>query len=81
MQPPRHRVFQQRSERVLLRRAMLSGKGGDVITKTHAVGSAMTYGRRCVLRMIFNVAIGEDDDGNCANIRAWLSLLHISWSW
>lgn len=45
-------------------------KGGDVMTKTHAVGSAMTYGMRYLLKMIFNVAIGEDDDdGNRAGRR------------
>jgi hypothetical protein len=43
-------------------------KGGDVMTKTHAVGSAATYGMRYLLKMIFNVAVGEDDDdGNRAN--------------
>ena len=42
-------------------------KGGDVMTKTHAVGSAMSYGMRYLLKMIFNVAVGEDDDdGNSA---------------
>jgi hypothetical protein len=42
-------------------------KGGDVMTKTHAAGSAVTYGMRYLLKMIFNVAIGEDDDdGNRA---------------
>lgn len=39
-------------------------KGGDVMTKTHAVGAAMTYGQRYLLKMIFNVAIGDDTDGN-----------------
>lgn len=40
-------------------------KGGDVMTKTHATGSAMSYGMRYLLKYIFNVAIGqEDDDGN-----------------
>lgn len=40
-------------------------KGGDVMTKTHATGSAHTYGRRYLLKDIFNIAIGEnDDDGN-----------------
>lgn len=40
-------------------------KGNDVMTKTHATGAAMTYGMRYLLKMIFNVAIGEDDtDGN-----------------
>lgn len=41
-------------------------KGGDVMTKTHAVGSAMQYGQRYLLKLIFNVAIGVDDDGNAA---------------
>lgn len=42
-------------------------KGGDVMTKTHAVGSAMSYGMRYLLKMIFNIAVGEDDDdGNKA---------------
>lgn len=39
-------------------------KGGDVMTKTHATGAAMTYGQRYLLKMIFNIAVGEDDDGN-----------------
>ncbi|MGN6282127.1 ERF family protein, partial [Frateuria sp.] len=37
-------------------------KGGDVMTKTHAVGAGMSYGMRYLLKMIFNVAVGEDDD-------------------
>lgn len=37
-------------------------KGGDVMTKTHAAGAAMSYGMRYLLKSIFNVAIGEDDD-------------------
>lgn len=41
-------------------------KGGDVMTKTHAAGSAMQYGQRYLLKLIFNVAIGKDDDGNGA---------------
>ncbi|EXF45220.1 ERF family protein [Pseudomonas sp. BAY1663] len=42
-------------------------KGGDVMTKTHAVGSGASYGMRYLLKMIFNVAVGEDDDdGNAA---------------
>lgn len=39
-------------------------KGGDVMTKTHATGAAMTYGQRYLLKMIFNIAVGEDLDGN-----------------
>jgi hypothetical protein len=45
-------------------------KGGDVMTKTHATGAAMSYGMRYLLKMIFNVAIGEDDkDGNAPEQR------------
>lgn len=40
-------------------------KGGDVMTKTHATGAAVSYAMRYLLKMIFNVAVGEDDrDGN-----------------
>lgn len=42
-------------------------KGGDVMTKTHASGSAIAYGKRYLLKMIFNIAEGEGDtDGNGA---------------
>lgn len=40
-------------------------KGGDVLTRTHAAGSAATYGRRYLLSMIFNIVI-VDDDGKAA---------------
>ncbi|HSD16822.1 MAG TPA: ERF family protein [Thermomonas sp.] len=46
-------------------------KGNDVMTKTHATGSATQYGMRYLLKMIFNVAIGDDpddDDGNGADL-------------
>lgn len=43
-------------------------KGGDVMTKTHAVMSATSYGKRGLLNLIFNIASGEfDDDGNSAS--------------
>jgi hypothetical protein len=46
-------------------------KGGDVMTKTHAAGAAMSYGMRYLLKMIFNVAVGEDDrDGNAPSERS-----------
>jgi len=42
-------------------------KGGDVMTKTHAQGAAISYGKRYLLIMIFNIAVGEgDNDGNGA---------------
>ena len=37
-------------------------KGGDVMTKTHATGAAMSYGARYLLKGIFNISVGEDDD-------------------
>jgi hypothetical protein len=46
-------------------------KGNDVMTKTHAFGSGTAYGMRYLLKMIFNVAIGndpDDDDGNGADV-------------
>lgn len=40
-------------------------KGGDVMTKTHATGAAASYGSRYLLKGIFNIAVGdEDQDGN-----------------
>ena len=40
-------------------------KGGDVMTKTHATAAATSYGKRYLLKMIFNIAEGEaDTDGN-----------------
>lgn len=53
-------------------------KGGDVMTKTHATGAGMSYGQRYLLKGIFNVRIGEEDnDGNgsampLAEIRGWV---------
>ena len=40
-------------------------KGGDVMTRTHATGSADSYAKRYLLKDIFNIAVGENDnDGN-----------------
>lgn len=45
-------------------------KGNDVMTKTHATGSALSYGQRYLLKLIFNVAWrSDDDDGNAAGHR------------
>jgi hypothetical protein len=41
-------------------------KGGDVMTKTHAVGSAMSYGKRYVMGNALNIPTTKDDDGNKA---------------
>lgn len=40
-------------------------KGGDVMTLTHAFGAGTSYGMRYLQKMIWNIAVGEDDnDGN-----------------
>jgi len=44
-------------------------KGGGVMSRTHATGSAITYGKRYLKNMIFNLRFKEkDDDGNAAGI-------------
>ena len=43
-------------------RQMAKGEGWRRDVKTHAVGAGMSYGMRYLLKMIFNIAIGEDDD-------------------
>lgn len=42
-------------------------KGGDVMTRTHAVASAVTYGKRYLSSMIWNLAVDKDDDGDGAS--------------
>jgi hypothetical protein len=63
-------------------------KGGDVMTKTHAAGAAASYGMRYLLKMIFNLAVGEDDtDGNMpgdgkslpeTEVVSWLDIIEAS---
>jgi hypothetical protein len=43
-------------------------RGNDVMTRTHAVGSGVSYGMRYLLKLIFNLAT-EEDDGNAASRR------------
>jgi hypothetical protein len=47
-------------------------KGGDVMTKTHAAGAALSYGQRYLLKLIFNIAVGEDRDGNKPKVESSL---------
>lgn len=43
-------------------------KGNQNKTRTHGFGSAISYGQRYLLKLIFNIRlIGEDDDGNKGN--------------
>ena len=45
----------------------MTGTGGSVNkTKTHGTGSAITYGQRYLIKLIFNLNTGDDDDGNAA---------------
>jgi hypothetical protein len=46
-------------------------RGGDVMTRTHATGSALTYGKRYLMIAMFNLSIADndDDDGNAAGGR------------
>lgn len=45
-------------------------KGGDMMTRTHATGSALTYAKRYLAGLIWNLSYGEtDDDGNAASPR------------
>jgi hypothetical protein len=46
-------------------------KGNINKTPTHAMGSAMTYGRRYLMLMMFNmVLVNQDDDGNMGAVAA-----------
>jgi hypothetical protein len=63
-----HNAGHSRTYRIDMPADGKGAKGNDVMTRTHAVGSGAQYGMRYLLKMIFNVAIGEDkdDDGNGA---------------
>jgi ERF superfamily protein len=43
-------------------------KGGDVMTRTHATGAAITYGQRYLLKAIFNIAVGDDTDNGAEGV-------------
>jgi len=44
-------------------------KGGAVMSRTHATGSAFSYGRRYLQGGSFNIVFHDDDDGNAAGRR------------
>jgi len=44
-------------------------KGTVNKTQTHAKGSSISYGRNYLMRMIFNIPTGDEDDGNTAGAR------------
>jgi hypothetical protein len=45
---------------------VLGAKGNPSKTRTHGFGSSLSYGRRYLTLLIFNVSTGDDDDGNGA---------------
>lgn len=49
-------------------------KGTVNKTQTHAKGSSLSYGRSYLLRMIFNIPTGDDDDGNAAGGADFISM-------
>jgi len=60
-----------RTYKIMMPADGIGAKGGMVMTKTHAMGSAVTYARRYLLSAIFNIATADsDDDGNAAGRRA-----------
>lgn len=63
-----HKGGHERIHRAPMARDGKGAKGGDVMTKTHAVGSALMYGRRYTLGLGFNIITADmkDDDGNAA---------------
>lgn len=44
-------------------------KGSVNKTATHALGSTMSYGRRYLKLLAFDIATGDDDDGNAAGFQ------------
>jgi hypothetical protein len=59
-----HKGGHTRTEHIDMPADGKGAKGGDVMTKTHATGAGVQYGMRYLVKMIFNLAIGTDDDGN-----------------
>ena len=68
-----HREGHTREYNAILPVVTTGPQGKEFMTKTHATGAAMSYGMRYLLKMIFNLAIGEeDDDGNNLS-NGWLA--------
>ena len=64
-----HKDGHIRRYQIPMPRETKGARGGDVMTKTHATGSAFSYGKRYLLIAMFNLAVDEDDDGNAASRR------------
>ena len=48
-------------------------KGSVNKTKPHAKGSSFSYGRGYLMRLIFNLPTGDDDDGNAAGTQEFIT--------
>jgi hypothetical protein len=59
-----HRGGYTRTYHVDLPADGIGPKGSAVMTKTHAAGSAYTYAQRYLAKLVFNISVGDDDDGN-----------------
>lgn len=47
-------------------------KGNDVLTQIHAEASADSYAKRYLLKDIFNISIGENDDDGNGGLPEWV---------
>ena len=48
-------------------------QGGGVMSRTHATGAAITYAKRYLKDMIFNLSfMDKDDDGNLASVESFM---------
>jgi hypothetical protein len=61
-----HRDGYSRRYRVPMPIDTKGAKGTEYMTRTHATSSAMTYGSRKLLVLMFALAVDLDDDGNAA---------------
>lgn len=59
-----HRGGHTRTYRVEMPCDGKGAQGASVMTRTHATGAAFTYGQRYLVKMIFNLAVAKDTDGN-----------------
>ena len=64
----RHRAGHKESHYVDLPLDLAGIKGSVNKTETHATGSTFSYGRRYLTLLLFDVATGDDDDGQAASI-------------
>lgn len=62
-----HRQGHTKSRHVDMAIDDTGAKGAPTKTKIHGEGSSISYGRRYLTCMVFNIPTGDDDDGNKAS--------------